>query len=333
MIVADFRINKVLMEISAYLEQSNSTTYAEEEKRNDTIPTMAYPLFEMFKVYIQDAFMDLMTTALPCGISYIPSSLVSIRSLYALDGTDELTKLLKRHVELLRTYKQTAHFIPYTFIDKWIRRFDVGYSIRIESDSENMLGATLRLYKNKEDKKGILLADVGYGISQLFVLLLRIEIAIMEAQIVNKNNNPSDLGRPSDWSLKYDAQPETVSYSFSASNIAIEEPEVHLHPKYQSLLADLFVDAYTNYNVHFIVETHSEYLIRKLQVMVADKESSLSSNDVVLYYVDKEESEMSTNRKIDILEDGRLSEPFGSGFYDEATGLSMYLLKMKMEQI
>ena len=67
--------------------------------------------------------------------------------------------------------------------------------------------------------------------------------------------------------------------------------------------------------------------------MVADKESSLSSNDVVLYYVDKEESEMSTNRKIDILEDGRLSEPFGSGFYDEATGLSMYLLKMKMEQI
>ena len=326
-------INKVLMEISAYLEQSNSTTYAEEEKRNDTIPTMAYPLFEMFKVYIQDAFMDLMTTALPCGISYIPSSLVSIRSLYALDGTDELTKLLKRHVELLRTYKQTAHFIPYTFIDKWIRRFDVGYSIRIESDSENMLGATLRLYKNKEDKKGILLADVGYGISQLFVLLLRIEIAIMEAQIVNKNNNPSDLGRPSDWSLKYDAQPETVSYSFSASNIAIEEPEVHLHPKYQSLLADLFVDAYTNYNVHFIVETHSEYLIRKLQVMVADKESSLSSNDVVLYYVDKEESEMSTNRKIDILEDGRLSEPFGSGFYDEATGLSMYLLKMKMEQI
>ena len=81
-------INKVLMEISAYLEQSNSTTYAEEEKRNYTIPTMAYPLFEMFKVYIQDAFMDLMTTALPCGISYIPSSLVSIRSLYALDGTD-----------------------------------------------------------------------------------------------------------------------------------------------------------------------------------------------------------------------------------------------------
>ncbi len=319
----------VIMEISTQVCREDTTLYVQGRSGNGIAPAFNHRMFGMFKEYVQKVMADIMIMAMPHGISYIPSSLVSVKSLYSLDGTDELTKMLKRYVELSRTYDGQDEFTPYSFIDKWIRNFDIGYSVRIESDSEDMLGATIRLYKNKEDKKGILLADVGYGITQLFVLLLRVEIAIMEAQIECANNNPLDMGKPSIWRVKSNR----FSSKFTESNIAIEEPEVHLHPKFQSLLADLFVDAYTNYNVHFIVETHSEYLIRKLQVMVADKESSLSSNDVVLYYVDKEESEMSTNRKIDILEDGRLSEPFGSGFYDEATGLSMYLLKMKMEQI
>ena len=85
------------------------------------------------------------------------------------------------------------------------------------------------------------------------------------------------------------------------------------------------------YNIHFIIETHSEYLIRKLQVMVADKENALIPNDVSLNYVEKDEEGISHNRQINVLEDGRLSEPFGPGFFDEATDLSMRLLKMKME--
>ena len=120
-------------------------------------------------------------------------------------------------------------------------------------------------------------------------------------------------------------------YNHPRKVICVEEPEVHLHPKYQSKLAEMFVEAYQKYNIHFIIETHSEYLIRKLQVMVADKESSLISNDVSLNYVEKDENGESTNRKIEILEDGRLSEPFGPGFFDQATGLSMNLLKMKIE--
>ena len=91
----------------------------------------------------------------------------------------------------------------------------------------------------------------------------------------------------------------------------------------------MFVEAYQKYNIHFIIETHSEYLIRKLQVMVADKGNALTPNDVSLNYVEKDEHGISTNRKIDILEDGRLSEPFGPGFYDEADGLAMELMEYK----
>jgi predicted ATPase len=91
----------------------------------------------------------------------------------------------------------------------------------------------------------------------------------------------------------------------------------------------MFAEAYQKYNIHFIVETHSEYLIRKLQVMVADKEYSLTSNDVSLNYVEKDENGESTNRKIEILEDGRLSDSFGTGFYDEADTLAMDLFRKK----
>ena len=63
--------------------------------------------------------------------------------------------------------------------------------------------------------------------------------------------------------------------------------------------------------------------------MVADKGNTLCPKDVSLNYVEKDENGVSTNRKIEILEDGRLSEPFGTGFFDEADMLAMDLLKYK----
>ena len=115
--------------------------------------------------------------------------------------------------------------------------------------------------------------------------------------------------------------------SFSSPTIAIEEPELHLHPNYQSKLAEMFYDAYSNYGVQFIVETHSEYLVRKMQVMVADKEFSLKSKDLSLNYIDMGKDGISYNKHITIKEDGRLSEPFGPGFFDESKSLVMKMMK------
>jgi predicted ATPase len=109
--------------------------------------------------------------------------------------------------------------------------------------------------------------------------------------------------------------------------IAIEEPEIHLHPKYQSLLADLFVEAYQNYNIHFIIETHSEYLIRKLQTMIAKKE--VSNSDVSIIYVYDKENRPDNEpqvKRIDVSNKGMLLGRFGEGFFDEADELSLYLL-------
>jgi predicted ATPase len=73
------------------------------------------------------------------------------------------------------------------------------------------------------------------------------------------------------------------------SIVIFEQPEIHLHPRVQSDLADLFVDAIrTRENgvprdCQFIIESHSEHFLRRLQRRIAEQE--LSNEDAALYFV------------------------------------------------
>ena len=258
-------------------------------------------------------------------VKYVNSSSVAIKRLYSPEDNDKIGICIKHY---LKGKQQTYNFLTFgpsekekktmneycqgMFMNKWIQLFGIGDGIKIKGTEEG-LGVLVYLEKEGEE---VLLADEGYGITQLVALLLQIENNILNAEL--RSGEKKD-------SAERDLQ-------YVPSTIYVEEPEVHLHPKYQSLLADMFVEAYQKYNIHFIIETHSEYLIRKLQVLVADKENNLTPNDVSLNYVDKDENGISTNRKIEILEDGRLSEPFGPGFFDEADSLAMDLMKYKVRR-
>ena len=92
-------------------------------------------------------------------------------------------------------------------------------------------------------------------------------------------------------------------------------------------MADLIIDAYKTYNIHFIVETHSEYIIRKLQVLVAQKE--IESDAISIVFIDHPNKKKRNGNKqvknITIQENGILSESFGEGFYDEAARLAFEL--------
>ena len=246
-------------------------------------------------------------------VDYINSSSAIINRLYSSEDENKMCKALRLWNERSNRYCYFERCLPLDggcnkpgeFLNDWIKKFRIGDSIKMGGTPEG-LGYLVYLVKNDEKR---LLADEGYGITQLVSLLLQINNNIMmfiEPEIDDNN---------------------TYHYDHPRKVICVEEPEVHLHPKYQSKLAEMFVEAYQKYNIHFIIETHSEYLIRKLQVMVADKDNSLASNDVSLNYVEKDENGVSTNRKIEILEDGRLSEPFGPGFFDESKTLVMEMLK------
>lgn len=50
--------------------------------------------------------------------------------------------------------------------------------------------------------------------------------------------------------------------------VLLEQPELHLHPKVQSRLADFL--AYARPNIRIVVETHSEYLLTRLRLRIAE---------------------------------------------------------------
>jgi predicted ATPase len=71
------------------------------------------------------------------------------------------------------------------------------------------------------------------------------------------------------------------------SIVLLEQPELHLHPKVQSRLADFF--AFARPDIRIIVETHSEYLLTRLRRRIA--EGKIDRNDIaVLFASQKPES-------------------------------------------
>ncbi len=58
------------------------------------------------------------------------------------------------------------------------------------------------------------------------------------------------------------------------STVLLEEPEIHLHPLAQSVLAELFVEISRRRKVQFVVETHSEHLFRRMQTLIAQKKTN-----------------------------------------------------------
>lgn len=93
----------------------------------------------------------------------------------------------------------------------------------------------------------------------------------------------------------------------------------------------MFIDAAETFGIQFIIETHSEYLIRKLQVQTAKE--VLKPEDTQIYYfynpneIPKDEKQIVP---INILSDGRLNRPFGSGFLDESANLMMEIVNLNL---
>ena len=79
------------------------------------------------------------------------------------------------------------------------------------------------------------------------------------------------------------------------SIVIFEQPEIHLHPRVQADLADLFIDAIRAREssepreCQFIIESHSEHFLHRLQRRIAEQE--LSNDDVALYFVHTKASE------------------------------------------
>lgn len=71
--------------------------------------------------------------------------------------------------------------------------------------------------------------------------------------------------------------------------IILDEPEVHLHPKWQLSFAELIVLLQKKFNLHILLNTHSPYFLRAIQVF-SDKHNI---EDRCKYYLAENEGNMS----------------------------------------
>ena len=284
-----------------------------------------YNISTSFSVFTRNVFKEILIPEFVNELRYIGSSKIALKRLYLTDDmSNELGHLFQQYLELEKDaemYETLFYQLPGAFMKKWLKQLDIAYNIDIRNNQDGQ-GIEVRLYSNEDDKEGHLLADEGFGITQLIAFLLNIEVAILSASRYKYGKSSGEfvefLSKKDKFTTIPPPRPRTLT---------IEEPEAHLHPKLQSMLADMLFEAYKNYNIHFIVETHSEYLIRRSQVLVAQMgfQSNAEADEIspfrTIYVPDEGRPYNLFYRK-----DGKFAESFGPGFFDEASRLMFEIL-------
>ena len=162
----------------------------------------------------------------------------------------------------------------------WLDQLKIGYHIKVQPvglRSRDLF--EVRLIDTRRGKKvDVALSDVGFGISQILPFV--VQSLAGESQI-----------------------------------ITIEQPEVHIHPRLQADLGDLLAAAIRRPRNHrFIIETHSEHLVLRMQRLI--REGKLQPEDVSVVYVSRSEVGSSA-RRLHLDEDGDFVDEWPGGFFPE----------------
>ena len=101
----------------------------------------------------------------------------------------------------------------------------------------------------------------------------------------------------------------------SDTTLIFEQPELHLHPKVQSQLADFFLSL-TQLGKQCLVETHSEHIINRIRLRIAEGSEGSPWHDAAKIYFVENKNDSSTFREIKIDECGSIPV-WPEGFFDE----------------
>ena len=197
----------------------------------------------------------------------------------------------------------------------WVRsrmkELGIGEDFNIEPANSDYLYVTI----TNSNGKRIPLADNGRGAVQLFILLLRL------AMYAYKTESETEIEDTDEYFPS-----EKIRENSITNLIIFEEPEQNLHPNLQSKLADLFLAIHKDCKANILVETHSEYLVRRSQVLVAeakfkDEQELADKCPFKVYYFPENETGKPYDMKF--LPNGRFKQQFGKGFFDEASSLAL----------
>jgi predicted ATPase len=223
----------------------------------------------------------------------------------------QFTRELVNHVSPLR-----AHPKRYYFLDK------ANINTILDTLDGNSLTEILKEDENVKSKVNTWLKTFGLHVD---VSTLQDVIHKLKIQQYSLDLDITDVGFGISQILPVIVQ---GFLSFEHSLTMIEQPEIHLHPKMQADLADLFIDIVNGSpvrnnlfrrqasipNKYLLIETHSEYLLRRLRRRISEGE--ISSQDVAIYFISppKDTNSSAEIQEKEISEDGTFEWP--QDFYE-----------------
>lgn len=139
--------------------------------------------------------------------------------------------------------------------NNWLKKL-FGFSVRLRPSEGHV-----ELQITEKDKPVRNLVDVGFGYTQILPILTILWKKIyMDAEKERKSINKTYI-------------------------VAIEQPELHLHPRFQGLFAEMLAFVISdskkqNVDLRIIIESHSEIIVNKLGELIADEDNPLGRNEV-----------------------------------------------------
>jgi len=150
-------------------------------------------------------------------------------------GETAIQAILANVVERAAVKKSERLEIPDLVLsaEKWLKNMNLATSFKVDRiKGTRQYKVILKVPKFNYEAN---VSDVGIGVSQVLPVVI----------------------------LAHFAPPGSI--------IVLEQPELHLHPSVQALLSDMFFELASTRNIQFIVETHSEYLLTRLQRRLAER--------------------------------------------------------------
>ena len=175
-------------------------------------------------------------------------------------------------------------------VNEWFERFEIPYKLDVTKVGDIAVsGEHIALVLvDRTSGTPVTLADVGFGINQILPVIV-----------------------------------EGVDFFTGTEGrvLYVEQPEIHLHPRLQANLADMMIANITGEGEkQWIVETHSELLILRIQRRI--RERKLEPSEVSVLYVDPnaDDTEGSKITQLRLDENGDFIDAWPDGFFDEDFG-------------
>lgn len=233
------------------------------------------PVFDI----VNNKFRDALTAFLE-HIEYTRPMRPEPKRFYMLDDAQQQQWQQQGLRAFLRLIKKELSDGELIQIGSWLERLELGIFLQpniLFNMSELGVVSELHLDEGGQGMHRINLADVGFGASQVIPVVVQSMLAKEDSLVI------------------------------------IEQPELHLHPHAQAVLADLFIK-HSREGVRFLLETHSEHLILRLQRRI--RKQIISPSDLFVIYVTRRDGE-SRCHPLQMDEEGDFIDDWPEGFFEE----------------